>query len=163
MTFAVVSTEEVNEASAIQKFYEFLAKNPTRLARVLGEPDIKVTATTTTNDTGTVANLTTLGFEFPANTIRVIRTRTYARGDISDGDDLYLETTTAILGGATPAVLEATVDTASHGEGDYAGGTDVSVSTADVIVTVTGVTSVATNWQVHIFVDELVYISGGQA
>lgn len=163
MTFAVVSLEETNAASAIQRFYEFLAKDPDRISKVLGEPDVKVTATTTTNDTGTVANLSDLGYEFAANTITVVRTRTYARGDISDGDDLYLETTTAILGGTTPSVLEATVDNQSHGEGDYAGATDVSVSSDEVIVTITGVTSVATNWEVHIFVDDPVFISGGQA
>lgn len=162
MTFAVVSTERVNSASAIQKFYEFLAKNPARLARVLGEPDYKIAATTTTNDTGTVIDLTAEGVTFPADTIRVVRTRTYARGDISDVDKAYHETITAILGGDTPVVVEASnID--EHGEATYDGATAVSVSTANVIVTVTGVTSVATNWQVHVFVDELVYINGGQA
>jgi hypothetical protein len=162
VTFAVVSLEAVNSASAIQKFYEFLAKNPARLAKVLGEPDYKITATTTTNDTGTVVDLTAQGVTFPADTIRVVRTRTYARGDISDVDKAYHETITAILGGTTPVVVEASnID--EHGEATYDGATAVSVSTNNVIVTVTGVTSVATNWEVHVFVDDLVYISGGQA
>jgi hypothetical protein len=162
MTLTVVSKENTNQASSIQKFYEFLAKNPSRLARVLGEPDWKVTATTTTNDTGTVLDLTAEGVTFPADTIRVIRTRTFARGDISDVDKAYHETVTAILGGTTPVVVEASnID--EHGEATYDGATGVIVSTNNVVVQITGVTSVATNWEIHTFVDDLVYISGGQA
>lgn len=162
MTLTVVSKEAVNSASAIQKFYEFLAKNPARLAKVLGEPDWKVTATTTTNDTGTVLDLTAEGVTFPADTIRVIRTRTYARGDISDVDKAYHETITAILGGTTPVVVEASnID--EHGEATYDGATAVLLATNNVVVQITGVTSIATNWEIHVFVDDLVYINGGQA
>lgn len=162
MANAILSTELVNQASAVQKFYEFLAKNPANFARVLGEPDVRVRVSTDDNTKFTVANLHDLGFEFPADTVRVVRTRAYARGDISNADVAYHETTTAVLGGAAPSVVEASI-LEEHGDSTYDGASNIEISSNEVIATVTGVTSVVTNWEVQIFLEAPVYISGGQA
>lgn len=162
MASSISSTELVNEASAIQRFYEFLAKDTRILARALGLPDVKVTAFTDDSTKFTVANLSDLGFEFPADTITVVRTRAFARGDISNADVAYHETVTAVLGGASPAVAEAS-NIVEQGESTYDGASAIEISSNEVIATVTGVASTSTNWEVHIFIDPPVYISGGQA
>ena len=162
MANAILSTELVNEASGILKFYEFAAKDPSIMAKALNLPDVKVRVSTDDAVKFTVANLNDLGFEFPANTITVVKVKAFARGDISNADVAYHETTTAVLGGAAPSVVEASI-LEEHGDSTYDGASNIEVSSNEVIATVTGVASTVTNWEVQIFIEPTVYLEGGQA
>lgn len=104
MTLTVTTPTEPGDAGLlIPRWTEFLAQNSARMARVLGMPDIKTTAITTTNDTGQVIDLTDAGFSFLASRLYRVKLKYFAQ---TDNDRWYFERTYPVLGGTTPVVLD---------------------------------------------------------
>jgi hypothetical protein len=100
---ASTPTEPGDAGLLIPHFYEFMAQNPVRLARVLGRPSIKNTATTDAAESGQVIDLTDAGFTFLANTLYQVRLKYWAQ---TDNDRWYFEREYTVLGGTTPVILD---------------------------------------------------------
>lgn len=115
------------------------------------EPDFVVEASTTTNDTGVVINLSTEGVTFPADTFRMVTVRAWAKGN---GDEnFYKEIVTGVEGGSTPDAWETAV--IADLDGDFDADISVDVSSNEVRVNVTGVVSQPANWRIEAFVSPL--------
>lgn len=144
----VPSTPGDNE-KLVQKFYDFSAKNAARLAEAFDTPTVASTTTTTTSDAGIALNLTTeLGAAFfQSDSYYRIQSRVCARGN--GAEYFYWESIAVILGGTTPVLLEEALLADMDGDGFDPTVPAVTISTNDVILSITGVGSNPANWRVE--------------
>lgn len=120
------------------------------LARILDEPTVSATTTTTTDDAGVALNLTTeLGAAYFADSSAVYRinSRVVARGN--GAEYYYWESNAVLLGGATPVLLEEALVADMDSDGFDPTVPAVSVSTADVVLSITGVSTNPANWRIE--------------
>lgn len=151
----------------------FASQDPTAQAMLLQgglssiSYDFKAQATTTTNDTGTLLDLSARGVTFPAGFIRLIRTDAYARTAGSTVDAVYLSTNDIIIGatnmtrvtpaGGVPriAVLTTAVTTAIT-----CGAAINTAPTPDTVeIQLLGMTSIALVWDVRVYIGPLVALA----
>lgn len=126
------------------------------LARVLDEPTVASTTTTTTSDNGIALNLTTeLGSAYFAdsNAYYRINSRVCARGN--GAEYFYWESIAVVLGGSTPVLLEEALIADMDGDGFDPTVPAVTISTNDVILSITGVASNPANWRVECRITKL--------
>lgn len=120
------------------------------LATVLDEPTVASTQTTTTNDAGIALNLTTeLGAAFfnDSSAFYRINSRVCARGN--GAEYFYWESIAVLLGGTTPVLLEEALIADMDGDGFDPTVPAVTVSTNDIILSITGVSSNPANWRIE--------------
>lgn len=118
------------------------------LAKILDEPTVMSTTTTTTNDSGVALNLTTeLGSAYFADSAAYYRinSRVCARGN--GAEYFYWESNAVILGGSTPVLLEEALVADMDGDGFDPTVPALSISTNDVVLSITGVSSNPANWR----------------
>lgn len=126
--------------------------------------DFRATATTTTNDTGTLLDLSARGVTFPAGFIRLVRTDAFARTAASTVDAVFVQTHDIIIGNTDPtrvtpsggvpriALLTAAVTTA------ITCGAAINTSpTPDTVeIQLLGMTAIALVWDVRVYVSPLI-------
>lgn len=162
MTFTAGASFRTSDSIANQRFYEAMARNAENLPRSIGEPDVIATGDTSTTDSSSViANLSSLGFEFPADTIRLITMHAYIRGNTEHG---VIHAQAAVLGGTNPVVSESN-EIVTHSSGSTAldsAGIAVAINSTptpdEVEVQITGLSGNPLQWVVHIFVGQAVAI-----
>lgn len=159
MAAPVVVSTTVNPGEATSKFFDLLARDSAKVNRLTGVGDARVVATTDSATSGTVLNLNDQGFEFPDQTLTVLRMRAWGRGaDATEAQ--YIERIALVLGQpTTPVVANATAVSADAGT--VAGTLTCAVVSDEVTVALVGQASQAMNWIVEVNLDEPVYIAKG--
>jgi methyl coenzyme M reductase beta subunit len=106
-------------------------------------------------------NLSSLGFTFPADTIRVITMHAFIRGNTEHG---VIFAQASVLGGTNPVVSESN-EIVTHSSGSTAldsAGVAVAINATptpdEVEVQVTGLSGNPLQWVVHVFVGPAVAI-----
>lgn len=126
------------------------------LAKVFDEPTVAASTTTTTNDAGIALNLTTeLGAAFfsDSSSFYRIQSRVCARGN--GAEYFYWESIAVLLGGTTPVLLEEALLADMDGDGFDPTVPAVTVSTNDIILSITGVSSNPANWRIECRVSKM--------
>jgi hypothetical protein len=143
------------QGTLVTKFLNYAAKDQSAMAQVHGEPTVQNTATTTTNDAGIALNLTTaLGAAFfQDDSYYRIQSRVCARGN--GAEYFYWESIAVLLGGTTPVLLEEALLADMDGDGFDPTVPAVTVSTNDVILSITGVGSNPANWTIQCFISRI--------
>lgn len=158
---------------ANQALAGFASQDPTSQAALLQGSlmpvsyDFRAQATTTTNDTGTVLDLSARGVTFPTGFIRLIRTDTYARTPASTTDAAFMSTFDIIIGGTnptrvtpaggvprSPVVFVAAINAITCGAA-----INTSPTPDTVEIQLLGHTSVALTWDIRVYVGPLVALA----
>lgn len=148
----------------------FATQDPTGIANLLQGTfsslayDARAQATTTTNDTGVLIDLSARGVTFPAGFIRLIRTDAFARTVGSTVDAVWVQTHDIIVGATNPvriipaagvpriSVLTAAVTAAVTAQAAVNTG-----PTPDTVeIQLLGMTAIALTWDVRVYVSPLI-------
>lgn len=158
---------------ANQAIAGFASQDPTSQAMLLQgglatiSYDFRAQATTSTNDAGTVLDLSARGVTFPAGFIRLIRTDAYARTAGSTVDAVFLSTNDIIIGATNMTRVTATgvtnriaVLTAAVTTAITAGAAVNTTPTPDTVeIQLLGMTAVALVWDVRVYIGPLVALA----
>lgn len=116
---------------------------------VLKLPHFEVKGTTDTNTDTTFLDLTAQGVSFPDGTQRQI----YIEASASDNDGHGLALSRGIIdGGATPIASDFSVDVSLDDGLAGAIDVDIEVSTANVVLQVTGISATNMRWHIKVWV-----------
>lgn len=129
--------------------------------------DARAQATTTTNDTGVLIDLSARGVTFPTGFIRLIQTDAFARTVGSTVDAVFLRTFDIIIGATNPTRVTATGVTNRIALLTAAVTTAITVQAAinttptpdTVEIQLLGMTAIALTWDVRVYVSPLIALA----
>ena len=160
MAVPAVVSSQTPPGETLKRFYELNSSLPRlRVPRLVGIGDSRIVVTTDAVTSGSIANLTTLGFVFPASSISVVRMRAYGRGAAATIYQYVEAIGTVMMNVATPLIGNGTPNATNVGGGTLATFL-LAVSGNDVIVNFTGAAT-AYNWIMDINVEDPVGVVAG--
>lgn len=160
MAAPVVVNSQVPAGETVKRYYDLLAQRPLRVPRLVGLGDARILFSTDAITSGSVANLTTLGFVFPAGSVSILRIRAHGRGAAATIFQSIELVAAVMMNVATPVIGNASpINSINIGGGTLAT-ILLALSSNDVLVNFTGSATVM-NWVMDINIEDPIGIVAG--